>query len=160
MAKKSFSKAPALQFLTRPIEEEEEIVNSEPEKEAQSSDKPQDKPEDVSKVTSEDVIDNSLQGRNSEISHDTQQREQPVKVSENTRQEAPVVYDEEKLPQSYMLPKRKEVATKSKRVQLLMQPKLHSQIKQLAQERGLSFNDFVHQILEDVARHNVRGNEE
>lgn len=160
MAKKSFSKAPALQFLTRPIEEEEEIVNSEPEKEAQSSDKPQDKPEDVSKVTSEDVIDNSLQGINSEISHDTQQREQPVKVSENTRQEAAVVYDEEKLPQSYMLPKRKEVATKSKRVQLLMQPKLHSQIKQLAQERGLSFNDFVHQILEDVARHNVRGNEE
>lgn len=160
MAKKSFSKAPALQFLTRPIEEEEEIVNSEPEKEAQSSDKPQDKLEDVSKVTSEDVIDNSLQGINSEISHDTQQREQPVKVSENTRQEAPVVYDEEKLPQSYMLPKRKEVATKSKRVQLLMQPKLHSQIKQLAQERGLSFNDFVHQILEDVARHNVRGNEE
>lgn len=160
MAKKSFSKAPALQFLTRPIEEEEEIVNSEPEKEAQSSDKPQDKPEDVSKVTSEDVIDNSLQGINSEISHDTQQREQPVKVSENTRQEPPVAYDEEKLPQSYMLPKRKEVATKSKRVQLLMQPKLHSQIKQLAQERGLSFNDFVHQILEDVARHNVRGNEE
>lgn len=160
MAKKSFSKAPALQFLTRPIEEEEEIVNSEPEKEVQSSDKPQDKPEDVSKVTSEDVIDNSLQGINSEISHDTQQREQPVKVSENTRQEAAVVYDEEKLPQSYMLPKRKEVATKSKRVQLLMQPKLHSQIKQLAQERGLSFNDFVHQILEDVARHNVRGNEE
>lgn len=160
MAKKSFSKAPALQFLTRPIEEEEEIVNSEPEKEAQSSDKPQDKPEDVSKVTSEDVIDNSLQGINSEISHDTQQQEQPVKVFENTRQEPPVAYDEEKLPQSYMLPKRKEVATKSKRVQLLMQPKLHSQIKQLAQERGLSFNDFVHQILEDVARHNVRGNEE
>lgn len=160
MAKKSFSKAPALQFLTRPIEEEEEIVNSEPEKEAQSSDKPQDKPEDVSKVTSEDVIDNSLQGINSEISHDTQQQEQPVKVSENTRQEPPVAYDEEKLPQSYMLPKRKEVATKSKRVQLLMQPKLHSQIKQLAHERGLSFNDFVHQILEDVARHNVRGNEE
>lgn len=158
MAKKSFSKAPALQFLTRPIEEEEEIVNSEPEKEAQSSDKPQDKPEDVSKVTSEDVIDNK--GINSEISHDTQQQEQPVKVSENTRQEAPVVYDEEKLPQSYMLPKRKEVATKSKRVQLLMQPKLHSQIKQLAQERGLSFNDFVHQILEDVARHNVSGNVE
>ena len=160
MAKKSFSKAPALQFLTRPIEEEEEIVNSEPEKEAQSSDKPQDKPEDASKGTSEDVIDNSLQGINSEISHDTQQQEQPVKASENTMQEPPVAYDEEKLPQSYMLPKRKEVATKSKRVQLLMQPKLHSQIKQLAQERGLSFNDFVHQILEDVARHNVRGNEE
>lgn len=158
MAKKSFSKAPALQFLTRPIEEEEEIVNSELEKEAQSSDKPQDKPEDVSKVTNEDVIDNK--GINSEISHDTQQQEQPVKVSENIRQEAPVVYDEEKLPQSYMLPKRKEVATKSKRVQLLMQPKLHSQIKQLAQERGLSFNDFVHQILEDVARHNVSGNVE
>lgn len=160
MAKKSFSKAPALQFLTRPIEEEEEIVNSEPEKEAQSSDKTQDKPEDVSKVTNENVIDNSSQGINSEISHDTQQQEQPVKVSENTRQEAPVVYDEEKQPQSYMLPRRKEVATKSKRVQLLMQPKLHSQIKQLAQERGLSFNDFVHQILEDVARHNVSGNAE
>lgn len=160
MAKKSFSKAPALQFLTRPIEDEEEIVSTASEKEAQSSDKPQDKPEDVSKVTNEDVIDNSSQGINSEISRDTQQQEQPVKASENTRQEVAVVYDEEKLPQSYMLPKRKEVATKSKRVQLLMQPKLHSQIKQLAQERGLSFNDFVHQILEDVARHNVRGNED
>ena len=116
--------------------------------------------EDAAKVIIEDAADNSLKDASDKIDSDTQPPAQPVKASENTRQEPPVAYDEEKLPQSYMLPKRKEVATKSKRVQLLMQPKLHSQIKQLAQERGLSFNDFVHQILEDVARHNVRGNEE
>lgn len=156
MAKKSFSKAPALQFLTRPIEEEEEIVSTASEKEAPSLADFTDKTEDAAKVIIEDAADNSLKETSDKIDSDTQ----PVKASENTRQEPPVAYDEEKLPQSYMLPKRKEVATKSKRVQLLMQPKLHSQIKQLAQERGLSFNDFVHQILEDVARHNVRGNEE
>lgn len=156
MAKKSFSKAPALQFLTRPIEEEEEIVSTTSEKEAPSLADFTDKTEDAAKVIIEEATDNSLKETSNKIDSDTQ----PVKASENTRQEPPVAYDEEKLPQSYMLPKRKEVATKSKRVQLLMQPKLHSQIKQLAQERGLSFNDFVHQILEDVARHNVRGNEE
>lgn len=156
MAKKSFSKAPALQFLTRPIEEEEEIVSTASEKEAPSLADFTDKTEDAAKVIIEEATDNSLKETSNKIDSDTQ----PVKASENTRQEPPVAYDEEKLPQSYMLPKRKEVATKSKRVQLLMQPKLHSQIKQLAQERGLSFNDFVHQILEDVARHNVRGNEE
>lgn len=160
MAKKSFSKAPALQFLTRPIEEEEEIVSTASEKEAPSLADFTDKTEDAAKVIIEDAADNSLKKTSGKIDSDAQPPEQPVNVFENTRQEAAVVYDEEKLPQSYMLPKRKEVATKSKRVQLLMQPKLHSQIKQLAQERGLSFNDFVHQILEDVARHNVRGNEE
>ncbi len=156
MAKKSFSKAPALQFLTRPIEEEEEIVSTASEKEAPSLADFTDKTEDAAKVIIEEAADNSLKEASDKIDSDTQSPAQPVKASEKP----PVAYDEEKLPQSYMLPKRKEVATKSKRVQLLMQPKLHSQIKQLAQERGLSFNDFVHQILEDVARHNVRGNEE
>ena len=160
MAKKSFSKAPALQFLTRPIEDEEEIVSTASEKEAPSLADFTDKAEDAAKVIIEEATDNSLKEASNKTDSDTQSPAQPVKASENTRQEPPVAYDEEKLPQSYMLPKRKEVATKSKRVQLLMQPKLHSQIKQLAQERGLSFNDFVHQILEDVARHNVRGNEE
>ena len=146
MAKKSFSKAPALQFLTRPIEEEEEIVSTASEKEAPSLADFTNKTEDAAKVIIEEAADNSLREASDKIDSDTQPPAQPVKASENTRQEPPVAYDEEKLPQSY--------------IQLLMQPKLHSQIKQLAQERGLSFNDFVHQILEDVARHNVRGNEE
>lgn len=40
------------------------------------------------------------------------------------------------------------IETKSRRVQLLMQPSLHSRLKEKAQDNGLSFNDYVHQILE------------
>ncbi len=40
------------------------------------------------------------------------------------------------------------VETKSKRVQLLMQPSLHARIKAAAAAQGLSFNDFVHRELE------------
>lgn len=40
------------------------------------------------------------------------------------------------------------VETKSRRVQLLMQPTLHSRLKEQAEQQGLSFNDYVHKILE------------
>lgn len=42
------------------------------------------------------------------------------------------------------------VETKSKRVQLLMQPTLHARIKEAAAAHGMSFNDFVHKILENA----------
>lgn len=87
MAKKSFSKAPALQFLTRPIEEEEEIVSTASEKEAPSLADFTDKTEDAAKVIIEDTADNSLKETSDKIDSDTQPPAQPVKASENTRQE-------------------------------------------------------------------------
>ena len=39
------------------------------------------------------------------------------------------------------------VETKSKRVQLLMQPSLHARLKDLAAGHGRSFNDLVHEVL-------------
>lgn len=63
MAKKSFSKAPALQFLTRPIEEEEEIVSTASEKEAPSLADFTDKTEDAAKVIIEEADDKSKGGK-------------------------------------------------------------------------------------------------
>ena len=40
------------------------------------------------------------------------------------------------------------VETKSKRVQLLMQPSLHARLKELAAGRNQSLNDLIHTILE------------
>ena len=46
--------------------------------------------------------------------------------------------------------KRLYVETKSKRVQLLMQPTLHKRLKKLANDNGLSFNEFIHSTLEAI----------
>lgn len=40
------------------------------------------------------------------------------------------------------------VETKSRRVQLLMQPSLHTRLKEAAAAQGVSFNDYVHKALE------------
>ena len=39
---------------------------------------------------------------------------------------------------------------KDRRVQLLMQPSLHKKATALADAYGMSFNEFVHQILEKI----------
>ena len=43
------------------------------------------------------------------------------------------------------------VETKSRRVQLLMQPSLHATLKAKAAASGMSFNDYVHKALERAA---------
>lgn len=53
-------------------------------------------------------------------------------------------------PQGYK-PNPEFIETKSRRVQLLMQPTLHNKLKEQAQAQGLSFNEYVHQILEKAA---------
>ena len=40
------------------------------------------------------------------------------------------------------------IETKSRRVQLLMQPSLHTKLKAEAERQGVSFNDYVHKVLE------------
>jgi len=42
------------------------------------------------------------------------------------------------------------VETKSRRLQLLMQPSLHDRIKARAAAEGLSVNEFVHKTLEEA----------
>jgi predicted HicB family RNase H-like nuclease len=41
------------------------------------------------------------------------------------------------------------IETKSRRVQLLMQPSLHAKIKDQAAKSGKSFNDYIHYVLEN-----------
>ena len=43
------------------------------------------------------------------------------------------------------------VETKSRRVQLLMQPSLHEKLKAAAAERGQSLNDLIHTVLAEWA---------
>lgn len=40
------------------------------------------------------------------------------------------------------------IETKSKRLQLLMQPSLHAKIKKISAEKKTSVNDLIHQILD------------
>lgn len=54
-------------------------------------------------------------------------------------------------PQGYRV-NHEIIETKSKRVQLLMQPTLHSRLKEAAAAQGLSFNDFVHRALEAAVK--------
>lgn len=50
-------------------------------------------------------------------------------------------------PQGYKV-NHAVIETKSKRVQLLMQPSLHTRLKEAAAAQGISFNDYVHKALE------------
>ncbi len=42
--------------------------------------------------------------------------------------------------------------TKSRRVQLILQPSLHERVKQAAQTEGISFNEYVHRVLERAVK--------
>lgn len=44
------------------------------------------------------------------------------------------------------------IETKSKRLQLVLQPSLLARVKERAKEQGLSVNEFVHRILEEATR--------
>lgn len=50
------------------------------------------------------------------------------------------------VPQGYKLV---PIETRSKRVQLLMQPSLHEQLKDRAKKEKRSFNDLINSILEE-----------
>ena len=45
--------------------------------------------------------------------------------------------------------------TKSRRLQLLIQPSLHNKIKARADREGKSINELVHSILEDATREDL-----
>lgn len=53
-----------------------------------------------------------------------------------------------------MKPNPLYVETKSRRLNLLIQPSLHDRIKAVARERGASVNDTIHQILQEYVDSN------
>ena len=44
------------------------------------------------------------------------------------------------------------IETKSKRIQLLLQPSLHEKLKKKAAEEGISVNELIHSTLEEATR--------
>ena len=55
--------------------------------------------------------------------------------------------DLQTVPKGYRIDHR-YVEVKSRRVQLVFQPSLYDRVKALADEKGMSFNECVHQLLE------------
>lgn len=56
-----------------------------------------------------------------------------------------------KAPEGYKL-NPLYVETKSKRLQLVLQPSLLARVKERAGEQGLSVNEYVHRILDEATR--------
>ena len=57
----------------------------------------------------------------------------------------------EKAPEGYKL-NPLYVETKSKRVQLVLQPSLYTKVKAAADAEGISFNEYCHRLLEEATR--------
>jgi len=112
MAKKSFinSENPALQFISLPTEQLEEVAET---IEESQTDTPKPNEMNNTKFTTEEI---------------------PT--------EPPHGY---KLNPLY-------VETKSKRLQLIMQPSLLAKIKDTAKNKGLSVNEYVHQVLTEATK--------
>lgn len=108
---------------------------------------------------SQDSVD-SVEGRQPQTTEvspaDTSSETIPVSVSAPAPTSAPanVASDtpnekfnsSEKAPEGYKLNPR-YIETKTKRVQLVLQPSLYEEVKNAAKKTGLSFNEYVHRAL-------------
>lgn len=54
-----------------------------------------------------------------------------------------------KAPEGYK-PNPEFIETKSKRVQILVQPSLHKDAKAVSEELGISLNDFIHRAIQEA----------
>lgn len=54
-----------------------------------------------------------------------------------------------KAPEGYKL-NPEFIETRSKRVQILIQPSLHREAKRASEELGISLNDFIHRAIEEA----------
>ena len=75
-------------------------------------------------------------------------KRQPGKSSTNNTNKAPRVKTTD-APDGYKA-NPAFVETKSRRLQLLMQPSLHDRIKARAAAEGLSVNEYIHKALEEA----------
>lgn len=70
--------------------------------------------------------------------------------AEETAQEAPRPTTE-KPPKGFKL-NPLYVETKSKRLQLVIQPSLFSRVKKRAEEQGISVNEYIHRTLDEATK--------
>ena len=85
----------------------------------------------------EDVVTSFLSGSDSQPA--AGKKEEPAPVPADP-------FEKENLPHGWKI-NREVVESKTKRVQLLMQPSLHAKVRKAAQDRGLSVNDYIHRLL-------------
>jgi hypothetical protein len=88
--------------------------------------------------------------RDSAMRYITPMSEEPVAESQLAAGKEPVNEAPLLIP---MKPNPAYIETKSRRVQLLLQPTLHKKLKGMANAKGKSFNELVHSILaEHISR--------
>ena len=78
------------------------------------------------------------------------QQEEPVE-QQKPQENKPIAKSNEKPPEGYKL-NPLYVETKSRRMQLVLQPSLYERVKKGANAAGLSVNEYVHQILDNATR--------
>lgn len=68
---------------------------------------------------------------------------------DGTPENTPAFTGTKKAPAGYKV-NPEYVETKSKRVQILMQPSLHSEAKAISDRLGISLNDFIHRAIQEA----------
>ena len=74
-----------------------------------------------------------------------------ISTEESTAEQTQETAQTEQPPKGYKL-NPLYLETKSRRVQLILQPSLHEKVKQAAQSEGVSFNEYVHRVLEQAVK--------
>lgn len=74
-----------------------------------------------------------------------------ISATEEEPQEQTPQQPTEKAPEGYKL-NPLYVETKSRRLQLVLQPSLYDRVKARAKASGLSVNEYVHQLLDEATR--------
>lgn len=84
-------------------------------------------------------------------------QEHTDKASKKTEGKATNPTGGKKAPEGYK-PNPEYIETKSKRVQMLIQPSLHKEAKAVSEALGISLNDFIHRAIQEATYNDyVRG---
>lgn len=105
----------------------------------------------ASKKTFKDSITAPAMSFISQESIDKAERAGLATTPAETQPETATAPKTAKAPEGYKL-NPLYVETKSKRIQLLIQPSLHDKLKSKAQTEGTSVNDLIHTILAEAMR--------
>lgn len=83
--------------------------------------------------------------------------EESIEAVDGKPEGATTTTGRKKAPAGYK-PNPEYIETKSKRVQILIQPSLHAEAKAVSQELGISLNDFIHRAIQEATYNDyVRG---
>ncbi len=129
--KKSFKNSPAMQFLSIQGEDDTQKVTPAT-KEINTAEAPAQEtptPQEPQNTFSPQIIT------------DTKEKDLPKAVLSPPAKQAEAPPPPIKRNPEY-------IETRSKRVQLLMQPSLHGTLRTLAQQQNISVNDLIHQVME------------